>query len=132
MAGRVSRGQWQTIAAIYMLVVTPMQALTFLLFSANACRDNPVVALLEQDAGELYDDDCAWDQGSTANVFGVALWFCTGIAMLWVGEPKPHVPPPAEMQTVSYQRQTMPDGTVAVQEVAVIKGTAVPPPAENA
>ena len=131
LAGRISKQQWQAVAAVYMLLLTPMQALTFLLFSSDACTDNPVVAQLEQQVGrvgDLYESDCAWDQASTANVFGVALWLGTGLTMLWVGEPQRPVPQPPTTQTVTYQRETNADGTVAVQEVAVVKGTAVPPP----
>lgn len=131
LAGRISRQQWQAVAAIYIILLTPMQALTFLLFDSNACRDNPVVAQLEEQAGrvgDLYESDCAWDQGSTANVFGAALWLGTGLAMLWVGEPQRPDPQPPTTQTVTYQRETQPDGTVAVQEVAVVKGIAVPSP----
>ena len=129
LAGRISPRLWRIVAAVYLLLVTPLQALTFLLFHSNACRDNPVVARLESDFArtDLYESECAWDQGSTANVFSVALWLATGITMLVVGEPRRPAPSPPETQTVTYQRQTLPDGTVAVQEVAVVKGTAVPP-----
>lgn len=133
LGGRISRSQWQTVATICLLLVTPMQALTFLLFQSNACHENPVVELLEGNfgqPGDLYDSECAWDSGSTANVFSVALWLATGSSMLVLGEPqRPPLSPP-ETQTVTYQRETKPDGTTVVQEVAVVKGTVVSPEAK--
>lgn len=128
LVGRLSTRTWRIIAGVYLLVVTPLQALTFLLFRSNACRDNPVVAELEQEfAREVYNSRCAWDQGSTANVFSVALWLATGIVLLVVGAPQRPPPTPPQTQAVTYERTTLPDGTVAVQEVAVVKGTAVSP-----
>ena len=127
LAGRISTEVWRRIAIVYLVLVTPLQALTFLLFHSNGCRDNPVVTMMETDFNrpDLYDTHCTWDQGSTANVFSVVLWLATGIAMLVIGAPQRPEPGPPETQTVTYQRTTLPDGTVQIQEVAVVKGTAV-------
>jgi hypothetical protein len=77
-------------------------------------------------ATALYNDECEWDSGSTANVFSTVLWFCTGLAMLALGAPQRPERPPAETQTVTYQQTENPEGGTTVVEVNVVKGTAVP------
>lgn len=74
--------------------------------------------------------DCRWNSGSTANVFGIVLWFAAGAAMLVSGTPAREHPKPAETQEVTYQRSVNPDGTVTVNQTNVVKGTAVAPPAD--
>jgi len=133
LVDRISKRTWRAIAVVYMAFVTPMQALTFLLFQSNACTENPVVALIEHTLNreDLYETKCSWDQGSTANVFATFLWFSTGIAMIYVGEPLSPQRGPPEIQTVTYERTKMPDGTVSVNEVAVVKGTTVALPTKD-
>ena len=126
---RLFERYWRIIGLIYVLLVTSLQGLTFLFFSSNGCSDNPVVALIEEDfqRDDLYDSDCQWDQGSTANVFSTFLWFAAGATMLVLGKPNPPPPSPPETQTITYEQTTMPDGTTTVEKVDVVKGTAVPP-----
>lgn len=121
----VSQRTWRIIAALYILLVTPMQGLTFLFFQSNACHENPVVTSLEEDFGrsDLYTDLCEWDSGSTANVFSVALWLAAGIAMIVQGPPRMPEASPPEIQAVTYERATLSDGTNEVHEVSVVKRT---------
>lgn len=132
LAGRISKGAWRGIACIYAFFVAPLQGLTFLLYRSNACQDNSVVARMEEDfeRNDLFQETCEWDEGSTANVFSVFLWFATAIAMLWVGTPVRPAQGPAEHQTVSYERNVLPDGSTAVHETVVVKGKAVEPSAK--
>lgn len=92
LAGRFSPRTWRIIAILYLAVIAPLQALTFLLFQSDyACQNNPVVAQIEYDfqRNDLFETEtCAWDQGSTANVFAVALWFATAIVLLIIGAPQ--------------------------------------------
>ena len=133
LVGRITKLSWFAIAVVYMAFITPLQALTFLLFRSNACTDNPVVASIEETLNreDLYETKCSWDQASTANVFATFLWFSTGVAMIYVGEPLNPQPGPPEVQTVTYERTDMPDGTVSVNKVAVVKGTSVDIPTKE-
>ena len=120
----LSESQWKLIAINFSVIMTLFQGLTFILLQSSLCDDPN--ELLSIWVAATDDDGCNWDGGSTANVFSVALWFLTGVAMMIVGVPTPPPRAPAETQTVTYQKTTNADGTTAVAEVAVVKGTAVP------
>jgi hypothetical protein len=116
--------RWRSVALLLIVVMTLFQGLTFLLFRSVACTDSPILDALGATA--LYDDECEWDSGSTANVFSTVLWFCTGIAMLALGAPQRPERPPTETQTVTYQQTENPEGGTTVVQVNVVKGTVVP------
>lgn len=119
--------QWKALAAIFAVVLTLFQGLTFLIFQSNACSDNPIYAAYPSDAwSAVYESDCSWGGASTANVFSVALYFLTGLAMLKVGPPRRAPRAPPETQAVTYTQTVNPDGTTTVAETQVVKGTAVP------
>jgi hypothetical protein len=115
---------WRSVALLFIVVITLFQGLTFLLFQSIACTDSPILVYLGATA--LYDNECEWDSGSTANVVSTVLWFCTGLVMLALGAPKRPERPPAETQTVTYQQTQNPEGGTTVVQVDVVKGTAVP------
>jgi hypothetical protein len=110
-----------------MILLAPFQGLLFLLFQSNACQENPVVANIEEAFArvDLYEAECSWDAGSTANVFSVFLWFAAGVLLLVMGAPQWPEQPPVETQAVTYEQTVNPDGTTSVKEVAVVKGTAI-------
>lgn len=113
---------WKAMALNFIVVLTLFQGLTFLLFKSSACTQQQIVDV----TSTLYDDECQWESGSTANVVSTVLWFLTGLVMLKLGAPERPPPEPAETQTVTYQQTQNPDGGTTVAEVNVIKGTAVP------
>jgi hypothetical protein len=115
---------WRSVALLFIVVITLFQGLTFLLFESVACTDSPILDFL--GATELYEDECEWDSGTTANVVSTVLWFCTGLAMLALGAPQRPERPPTETQTVTYQQTENPEGGTTVEQVNVVKGTAVP------
>jgi len=87
---------WKYLAVLFVLVLTTLQALTFLLFDSNACTTNPLADDLPTDVTDavwtvilatIYKPECEWSHGSTANVISVVCWFLTGISMLAVGSP---------------------------------------------
>jgi hypothetical protein len=120
----LSDSTWRSVALLFIVVMTLFQGITFLLFRSVACTDSPILDALGATA--LYDDECEWDSGSTANVFSTVLWFCTGIAMLALGAPQRPERPPTETQTVTYQQTENPQGGTTVVQVNVVKGTVVP------
>lgn len=124
---RFQHGSWRSLAIFFLVFMTLFQGLTFLIYSSSMCLDNPVLAM--SGSSDLHSSECSWGQGSTSNAISVVLWFLTGAAMLAVGCPERPPRGPPETQTVTYQQTTNPDGTTTVSEVAVVKGTAVPPPA---
>lgn len=89
---------WKYLAALFLVVLPLFQGLTFLLLSSNACTTNPLVdeLALEGSASDVvwkvylatvYEPECEWSHGSTANVIAVVCWFLTGISMICLGEP---------------------------------------------
>lgn len=121
-AGRISKSTWSLVAAINSILLTLFQGLTFLFFQSNACINNTMANTLG-----LYNGKCAWDAGSTANVVSVVLWFLTGVIMLLQGPPECPTFEPPETQSVTYQQETLKDGTTVVVEAKVVKGVAVQP-----
>lgn len=130
LAGRLSSKAWRMIALVNVILLAPLQGLLFLLFQSNACQENLVIATIEEAFArdDLYETDCSWDQGSTANVFSVFLWFAAGVLLLVMGAPQRPEQPPVETQAVTYEQTVNPDGTTSVKEVSVVKGTAVSTP----
>jgi hypothetical protein len=116
--------KWWSIALLFILVLTLFQGLGFLFFDSLACTDSSLLDSL--GAAIIYEDECEWDSGSTANVVSTVLWFCTGLAMLGLGAPQRPERPPPETQTVTYQQTENPEGGTTVSTVNVVKGTAVP------
>jgi hypothetical protein len=140
---RLSDGAWKYLAvAGFMVIVTLFQGLTFLFLNSSACEQMPLIdegaaadenqVQVNEYLAENYADECEWDTGSTLNAVAVALYFVTGVVMLRQGAPKRPAVAPPETQQVTYQKTENPDGTTVVQEVQVIKGTAVPPPEQDA
>jgi hypothetical protein len=123
---------WKQIAMLYCVIITLFQGLTFLIFmDGSACDANtPLYGSSNSDTDalleEVYPDGCEWGGGSTANAVSTGLWFLTGVAMIILGAPKEEPRPPPETQEVTYQRTENPDGSHTVNEVNVIKGTALP------
>ena len=117
----------------FIFIITLFQGLTLLIFKSDACLNNSVLNYIEgrfDDDPQLYSSECAWDDGSYANIASIVLWFLTAVAMLILGRPTARPREPPETQAVTYQQTTNPeDGTTTVQEVAVVKGKAVPQPA---
>lgn len=114
LRNRISERTWKIIALIYILMVAPCQGLTFLIFKSNACRDNPVVAMIEDDLNQvdLYPEKCAWNEGSTANVFSVFLWFAAGLSLLFLRVPEPSIlSDPETLATTSPQTTSPKDPT---------------------
>ena len=120
----VDDSKWRTVAIIYSVFLTLFQGLTFMVYDSSFCLDNAILA--SYGLTDSYSAECAWDQGSTANVIATVLWFLTGVAMLRNGAPKRPERPPPETQQVTYQRTELPEGGSTVAEVGVIKGTHVP------
>ena len=92
----------------FIIVLTLFQGLTFLIFKSNACEDNPVTRALKEELSsyartngitareeanfnltidQLWEDECSWDSGSSANVVAVICWFLAGVFMLGLGAP---------------------------------------------
>mmetsp|Transcript_890 Transcript_890/g.1657 ORF Transcript_890/g.1657 Transcript_890/m.1657 type:complete len:270 (+) Transcript_890:52-861(+) len=133
--GRITAALWQAVAGcLYVVTLTLFQGLTFLLFRSDACDANAVTRNLEREHGSdewaprLYEEECSWDTGSSANVISVVLWFATGVAMFVTGPPAAPERAPPETQEVTYQKTQ--DGGV-VEEVKVVQGTAVEQPVEK-
>jgi len=125
----MSDALWKSIGILFAVVLTLFQGLTFLLLDSNACSTNPLQAIDPSSAWDgIYSDECEWSSASSANVVSVVCWFLAGLGMLAMGG-APKRPPraPAETQTVTYERTVNADGTTAVVETNVVKGTAVPP-----
>mmetsp|Transcript_10247 Transcript_10247/g.28239 ORF Transcript_10247/g.28239 Transcript_10247/m.28239 type:complete len:245 (-) Transcript_10247:304-1038(-) len=93
-AGIISDFRWKLVAFLASICLTISQGLTFLLFHSNACDSDVVLQILKTEGLEtsnirsLYQSECSWDNGSTANVIGIVLWFCTGMVMLIIGPPR--------------------------------------------
>mmetsp|Transcript_14022 Transcript_14022/g.38752 ORF Transcript_14022/g.38752 Transcript_14022/m.38752 type:complete len:261 (+) Transcript_14022:91-873(+) len=125
---------WRPISGCFLIVLPLFQGLTFLLFRSDACDANAVTRNLEREHGSdewaprLYEEECSWDTGSSANVISVVLWFATGVAMFVTGPPAAPERAPPETQEVTYQKTQ--DGGV-VEEVKVVQGTAVEQPVEK-
>lgn len=114
---------WKSVAFQYSTLVTLFQGLTFMVWKSRMCSHEFTMNL----GSFQYEAGCAWDEGSTANVFSISLWFLTGIAMMIVGAPVRPPRPPPETQAVTYQTTVNADGTITASEDKVVKGTAVRP-----
>jgi hypothetical protein len=125
----VNENTWKFIAIIFSFFLTLFQGLTLLIFDSSFCTDNSI--LTGYGLTNSYSAECSWDQGSTANVIAIILWFATGIAMMLNGVPTRPERPPPETQTVTYQQTQLAEGGSTVAKVGVVKGTAVPLPSEE-
>mmetsp|Transcript_14023 Transcript_14023/g.38757 ORF Transcript_14023/g.38757 Transcript_14023/m.38757 type:complete len:295 (-) Transcript_14023:1990-2874(-) len=93
--GRITAALWQAVAGcLYVVTLTLFQGLTFLIFRSNVCEDNSVAQALNKllqlraDTDEdFYEDECSWDEGSSANVAAIVAWFFAGISMLLFNGP---------------------------------------------
>jgi hypothetical protein len=97
-------------------------SLTMIFLASNACRDNPGITLLGSGISN-YSDSCQLGPGAKLNITSFVLWLVLGTALLVLPPPPPLPTPPMETQTVTYQRTTLPDGTVRVTETNIIRGT---------
>jgi hypothetical protein len=133
--GRFDDSKWRSLAIFLSVIITLFQGLTLLIFRSNAaCHNNLVVHSLEESVGRsgVYSESCVWDEGSSANVASICLWFVTGVSMILIGRPKATPRPPAETQAVTYEQTTDPEsGAKVVAQVNVVKGTAVAPVAKQ-
>lgn len=147
LSNRFNESSWQTLAGIYMVILPLFQGLTFLMLHSRMCSGE---ARLFSFMDEFYGE-CQWNSGSTANVFGIVLWFATGAFMLVSGLPIPEsptmevpaskspstavptakspttespateLPTPTNPQQFTYQRTENLDGTVTVTQTYVEK-----------
>jgi len=85
---------WRPISGCFLIVLPLFQGLTFLIFRSNVCEDNSVAQALNKllqlraDTDEdFYEDECSWDEGSSANVAAIVAWFFAGISMLLFNGP---------------------------------------------
>jgi hypothetical protein len=118
-----SHAQWN-LQALVLLFCTFGQGLTFLVLNSNVCSDSSIaLAGLPSASQLLYEDECTWDAGSTANVVGTVFWFVTVLVMKLVlkGPPSlPEQPTTKETHTVTYERTQQPDGGYAIQQTNVV------------
>lgn len=124
---------WNMIAIFFSVFITLLQGLCFLwLQDGSACDAfTPLYGLSSntevQDSmlSTTYPNRCELSGGSKSAISATVLFFCTGLAMIALGAPKIEPRAPPQTQEVIYQKTQNPDGTSTVQEVNVIKGTAV-------
>ena len=104
----IVRKSWNCMGLTFILVLTLFQGLAFLIFRSNACEENPFVRHLTKiiegtledrgvstsqepafdfRSGILWENECSWDKGSSANVAAVVFWFLAGAVMLALGAP---------------------------------------------
>lgn len=101
--GDVISKAWHCMALTFIVVLTTLQGLAFLIYNSNACTENPVLSAVNAEItafakttgfnvstisnGALWETECSWDQGSTCNVVSTVFWCLTGVAMLVLGAP---------------------------------------------
>jgi len=113
-----SKLRW-TILSTQLIAVLPFfQALTFLAFASDLCREPD--SLMENVFVQVDGGSCSWSSGSTASVFACLLWLLAGLGLLWLGVPVRETSPPT-LHQVTYQRTVNADGTTTVTETAVVK-----------
>jgi hypothetical protein len=128
----MSDSQWKSLAVTFGLICTILEGLTLWIFSTNACSENPLQ--FYQDPSNygldtwdsVYESDCTWSGGSTANVISVVSFLATGLVMVYLGAPQQPPRAPAETQAVTYTQTVDPTtGAATVTETQVVKGTAL-------
>ena len=131
----MSDGQWKSLAVMFGLICTILQGLTLWIFSSNACSENPLQFQEDPSLSGLdtwdsvYESDCTWSGGSTANVISVICFLLTGLVMVKMGAPQRPPRAPVETQAVTYTQTVDPTtGAAVVVETQVVKGAALPPP----
>jgi len=79
---------WKPISMCFLIVLPLFQGLTFLIFRSDACEDNVVANGISNflqnrtnTTEPFYEDECEWDEGSSANVASIIGWFLAGISM---------------------------------------------------
>jgi hypothetical protein len=124
----ISLAHWQ-LCIVLLILVTLFQGLTFMIFQSDLCSDNSIALTgLPSQSQNLFEDECEWDDGTTANVISTVLWFLTALFMMYLKGPPspPPVPTTTEVQHVTYEQSSLPEGGgTAVTKQAVVKGTAV-------
>ena len=127
----LSEGSYRSLAFVYIFVITTLQGCTFLIFRTSLCKDGvaPILNRIAELLGRqgVYSSSCEWDGGSSANVVATVLWFLTGAFMLSY-YPRAPPTPPAETQTITYEKTVNEDGAVMVAETKIVKGTVVEAP----
>ena len=123
----VNPARWKCLGYILVFVCI-CQGLTLMVQSSSICSNNPVLQFFDSQAPELADtfpDTCEFATGFILNIVSVVCWALAGAAAIF--GPSPVVDPnePPQEQTVTYTQNA--DGTVQETNVAVVKGTAVPP-----
>ena len=131
----LSNAQWKSLAVTFGLICTVLEGLTMWIFASNACSENPLQ--FQEDPSNsgldtwdsVYESDCVWSGGSTANVIAVLSFLATGLVMVYMGAPQRPPPVPVETQAVTYTQTVDPTtGTATVTETQVVKGVALPSP----
>mmetsp|Transcript_14060 Transcript_14060/g.18336 ORF Transcript_14060/g.18336 Transcript_14060/m.18336 type:complete len:285 (-) Transcript_14060:196-1050(-) len=120
--GRINDSLWKGTSLLFCVVLTLFQGLTFLIFRSNACDTNSMLQGVKAVAGTfLYEDECQWDSGSSANVVSTVMWFCAGLVMIITGPPMASDVGPITVEAVTYQQEKAEDGTVKVAETQVVE-----------
>ena len=83
MCRGLSESSWKILAGLYIVVLPFFQGLTFLMFRSKICSGEARFFNFMNDGY----GNCQWNSGSTANVFGIFLWFLAGGVMLVLGAP---------------------------------------------
>lgn len=105
---------WTGSAFCFLVILPLFQGLTFLFLQTNLCQND----------SNNSNIDCKLVSGTSgANIAAVIFWFLTGISMLALGAPKHPERPPAETQTVTYERTVDENGAEMVVQTKVVKGT---------
>lgn len=101
--------------------------LTLLVLNSNACRDNDLVKILEEQTPNLnlsFESSCVLGSGAKSTIAATVLWFVAAIAAL-KADPPTRSPLTQTTHDVTYTRTTGVDGATVVQE-NVIVGEPVP------
>jgi hypothetical protein len=112
-----------------LILMSIFQGLTLLVHASSICTNNPLIQFLDvtnPDLAAAFPDTCELYTGYYLNIAAVVCWFVAGVCAVVL--PAPVVVPehPPQQQTVTYTQNA--DGTVQETNVAVVKGTPVPPP----
>jgi hypothetical protein len=73
------------VAAVYYLMVAFFQGLTMIQLASDFCDNNDVVSgITGANNAPLYKDSCEMDVGFQLNISATVLYFCAGIACLFI------------------------------------------------
>lgn len=123
LQGRIPGPVWYGMVFVFICILTLFQGLGFLFLSSNACDASTLRGTFFEKlvVSTLYEQECEWDAGMTANIVATVFWFCAGALMVVMGNPPAPPREPAETQDVEYQQNE--DGEA--EEVKVVKGEVI-------